>query len=278
MSAIRDFKVHDAVMRNEEFFLDLFKLRYYRIMWMTDAQNCIELKTILNSLFDWAKTNNVTFDDSKSKLIHFEKSRQKSTDVIILSNEIELKPQDSVKYLDIWLDKKLNFKTHVGVRIANATRALHTIMSLMKSESGLSPSAARQLYMSCIIPISDYGSEIWYNNQKSFEKRFQKLQNLAIRKILGTFKTTPCEGMKIEASLLSSKIRLYQKNQKYAIGIAKIEVYNSVCKLVPNTYTQNLSTSIKKKVKQANSQNETKTQTQRNIKRNSFEFWTRYQI
>lgn len=202
-------------------------------------QNCIELKTILQSLFDWVKTNNVAFDDSKSELIHFEKSRQKSTNVIILSNQIELKSQDSVKYLDIWLDKKPNFKTHVNVKIANATRALHSIMSLMKSEWGLSSSAARQLYMSCIISISDYESEIWYKNQKSFEKRFQKLQNLAIRKILETFKTTPCESMKIKASLLSSKIRLFQKNQKYAIRIAKIEKHSSISKIVPNTFTQN---------------------------------------
>ncbi len=54
---------------------------------MAGAQNCIELKTILNSLFDWAKTNHVTFDHSKSELIHVEKSRQKSTDVISYSTE-----------------------------------------------------------------------------------------------------------------------------------------------------------------------------------------------
>ncbi len=202
-------------------------------------QNCIELNIILQSLFDWAKANNVIFNDSKSELIHFEKSRQKSTNVIVLSNETELKSQDSIKYLEIWLDEKLNFKTHVNVKLANATRALHSIMSLMKSEWGLWSSAARKLYMSCIISIADYESEIWYKNQKSFEKRFQKLQNLTTRKILETFKTRSCESMKIETSLLSSKIRLNQENRKYAIRIAKLEKYSSICKIVSNTFTQN---------------------------------------
>ena len=71
----------------------------------------------------------------------------------------------------------------------------------MKSEWGLMPTACRQLYLSCIIPISDYGSEIRYNGKKKNEKLFQNLQNRMIRKILGTFKTKLVQVMEIESHI-----------------------------------------------------------------------------
>ena len=41
--------------------------------------------------------NNVQFDDLKSELIHFEKVKKYSTDLITLSDNIVLKPQTYVK-------------------------------------------------------------------------------------------------------------------------------------------------------------------------------------
>lgn len=137
------------------------------------------------------------------------------------------------------MDKKLNFKKHVQTRIASATRALHSILGLMNSERGLAPAAARQLYLSCIVPISDYGSELWYNNQVHFENSFSKLQNTAMRKILGVFKTTPIDIMEIECNLMPSKLRLMQKTQKYALRIAKIGNKTLISKIVPNTFSKN---------------------------------------
>ena len=107
----------------------------------------------------------------------------------------------------------------------------------MKSEWGLKPTACRQLYLSCIIPISDYGSEIWYNGQKKYEKLFQNLQNRMIRKILGTFKTTPVQAMEIESHILPVKLRLLMKNQKYAIRLLKIAENNPICQRIPSFYT-----------------------------------------
>ena len=107
----------------------------------------------------------------------------------------------------------------------------------MKSEWSLKPTACRQLYLSCIIPISDYGSEIWYNSQKKYEKLFQNLQNRIIRKILGNFKTTPIQAMEIKSLVLPVKLRLSMKDQKYAILLLKIAENNPICQRIPNTYS-----------------------------------------
>ena len=81
----------------------------------------------------------------------------------------------------------------------------------------------RQLYQTCITSISDYGSEIWWNDQKHFLQKFQKLQNLKLWKILEAFKTLPTNAMKIEVNIQPSDIRLNQKNQKLVLRIIKMD-------------------------------------------------------
>ena len=76
----------------------------------------------------------IEFDDLKSELIHFEKSKISSTDIMELSNEITLQSQKWVKYFEVFLDRKLNFNIHVQKRLNSANRALHGIANLMKSE------------------------------------------------------------------------------------------------------------------------------------------------
>ena len=41
----------------------------------TAKQNCKEIEIIVKTAFDWAASNNVKFDDEKSELIHFEKTK-----------------------------------------------------------------------------------------------------------------------------------------------------------------------------------------------------------
>ena len=57
------------------------------------------------------------------------------------------------------------------------------------------------------------------------------------RKILGAFKTSPIQAMETEANLLPAKLRLFQKNQKYAIRIAKIGQFNPIGQRIPMDFT-----------------------------------------
>ena len=86
----------------------------------TAKKNCKLLTKIAKFLFEWAEKNHVIFDNDKSELIHFEKSKKRSNDTMMLSNEKILTPQTEVKYLGFWLDRKLNFKKHCQIRVTNA--------------------------------------------------------------------------------------------------------------------------------------------------------------
>jgi ribonuclease HI len=110
----------------------------------------------------------------------------------------------------------------VEIKIASATRVFHQIARLSNTERGLSFQAMRQLYIACITLIADYGVPIWWNNQKHLLEKYQKLQNLALRKILGAFKTSPSMAMELEAVVPPPKVRFNKICKNYALRILQV--------------------------------------------------------
>ena len=100
------------------------------------------------------------FNNSKSKLIHFKKTRNHLKDSIILSNNTQIQFKFYVKWLSIWLDKKLGFKKHIETKVNNTTNALYIISSLFKSKWRLSINIIRQLYLIYVLSIAKYNLEI----------------------------------------------------------------------------------------------------------------------
>ena len=202
-------------------------------------ENCTSLIEIVQKVFSWVDRNAVKFDDEKSELIHFESSNTLSTDSVELSNNTVLKSKSDVKWLEIYMNRKLNFKKHVQNRIASANRVLHSINRLQNSEWGLKSNAGRQIYQTCISSISDYGAEIWYNaqnSQKSYINQLQKLQKLFLREILEFFPIASIDALKIKSNISSIKIRIHRKMQKYALRTMKMTENHSIHIQIPIFY------------------------------------------
>src|SRR5438876_1964106 len=117
---------------------------------------------------------------------------------------------------------KLMTMQHVKIKISAATRIFHQIARLFNTERGLSFQAMRQLYIACITSVADYGVPVWWNNQKFLLEKYQKLQNSALRKILGAFKTSPYMAMELEAAIISPRARFNRLCKNYALRIMQI--------------------------------------------------------
>ena len=126
----------------------------------TAKENYTTFTKIAKSLFEWAGKNHVIFDDDKSELIHFEKSRKESGNTMTLPNKTNLQSKKKIKYLEFWLDRKLNFRNHCQTHVTNAKKALYAMMSLLNSEWELLSNAVKQFYFTCIVSIADDDSEI----------------------------------------------------------------------------------------------------------------------
>src|SRR5436189_2319940 len=165
----------------------------------------------------------------KIELIHFHTKRSinnSNFSVTIRNNQMQSK--NLIRWLEVWLDSKLSFKEHVKIKISTATRIFHQIARLSNTERGLSFQAMRQLYIVCITSVADYGVPIWWNNQKSLLEKYQKLQNAALRKILGAFKTSSYMAMELEAAIISSKARFDRICKNYTLRIMQISKNHSI--------------------------------------------------
>src|SRR6266536_3569784 len=128
-------------------------------------ENCKIVKEVVIKIFEKGADNLIQFDLEKTELIHFYLKRNIGENVNICFSEnylVETKP--TVKWLRIWLNSKLNFKKYVKKKITQATRIFHQIKRLFNIERGLLFQVIRQLYIACIILITDYGVLIWWNN------------------------------------------------------------------------------------------------------------------
>jgi len=205
-------------------------------------KNCRILEKISHYLIEKGKEDHILFDHDKTELIHFFPNQSIDLDDArfkVKIGEKVVKAQESLKWLGIYLDSRLNFKEHVTQKVAEATRVFHQIERLSNTERGLSFQAMRQLYIACICSIADYGVPIWWSNQQYLLDKYQKLQNQALLKILGAFKHSPIRAMEIEASLPPPAARFNKICRSYALRTADFVKSHAIRSRLPENFFLN---------------------------------------
>ncbi len=153
--------------------------------------------TLIELLFLKASEQQVQFDPDKTEFIHFSNKCIPETATLHIG-DLEIQPKSLVRWLGIWFDSKLIFKSHVEKRINSATAAFYGLARLTSFQKGLDFQSARRLYIACITIIADYGIQVWWRarNQKFLVEKYQKLQNIALRAMTGAFKGSPLQGIR----------------------------------------------------------------------------------
>ena len=104
-------------------------------------ENCQILQKLTKDLFLKQGQNCMQFDRDKIELIHFHSKRSLDLEdekYSVKIGEAIFQPKESIKYLGVWLDSKLSFKTHVKKKIALVKKLLIQIERLLNTERGLS--------------------------------------------------------------------------------------------------------------------------------------------
>jgi hypothetical protein len=91
--------------------------------------NCKKLEGIALELMSRAKEAAISFDISKTELIHFYNKRTTIEEGLKLG-DVEISPKPLVRWLGVFLDSKLTFKQHVEIKISKAKAAFYLIRRL----------------------------------------------------------------------------------------------------------------------------------------------------
>ena len=115
----------------------------------------------LNKITTWARENKMKFNEQKSKMIIITRSRPKvKKEYKIYLNKIPMKQEETIKYLGIIIDKRLNFNTHIDYTTGKCMKLIHCLSKSAKVNWVLRHEGIRMIYSGVILPILSYGAQV----------------------------------------------------------------------------------------------------------------------
>ncbi len=125
----------------------------------------------------------------------------------------------SYKYLGIVIDKPLSFKDHVTYIVARIRKRLNLMRAMTSYLTGATAEVLRAFYVACIRSIVDYAATALALADTRITDVLDKLQNVALRLILGAPSWTKVITMREEANLIPMELRTQQLICSLAIRI-----------------------------------------------------------
>lgn len=104
------------------------------------------------------------FEPAKSELTHFTRKRIPPADKLRLGN-VELGPQTSVRFLGVWLDRKLSWKAHQReIKVEQSEDVVSAARAYTASgvDMGILLSESREVYTKVIRSAMAYGATVFH--------------------------------------------------------------------------------------------------------------------
>lgn len=145
------------------------------------------LQNAIVDLSDYFVKWKIKINPSKTQAVVFpfnqQRKRQPRRNLVIDGSDIEF--SQSVKYLGVTLDNKLNFGIHINSICRSISRCIGALFSLIGRRSKLSLLNKRRIFTGILRPIMTYASPVWRDAAATHLKKLQILQNRALKIIFG---------------------------------------------------------------------------------------------
>jgi hypothetical protein len=140
-------------------------------------KNLNNLEQIINEelikLTDWLRANKLSLDISKSKYMLISSSNKLKVNLDIKIGNISLKQSEFVKYLGIYIDQNLTWKSHINYISKKISKSVGIISKLRHVDLP----TLKQVYYSLVYPYLQYGISVWGNTYKTRLSRLNKLNS-----------------------------------------------------------------------------------------------------
>lgn len=151
----------------------------------------------LQKVESWALAWGFRFSVSKTKWIIFTRKRiHCQLSLKLYGSDID--KVDCFKYLGIWFDERLTWKTHIGKMTEKYKKVLNILRCLQGNDWGADRTALRALYVGLIRSVLDYGCLVYGSAAKTLLNDLDRVQYQALRLCCGAVKTTPVAALQVE--------------------------------------------------------------------------------
>jgi len=142
--------------------------------------NKIELdcNIAISKISSWMSANKLVLNEDKTVYMTFSLKNTINNNLNLMLNSIPLKPADSVKFLGVILDNKLNWITHID-EIYSKLIKLTSLFYKLRNK--LPPNILKDIYFSMIHSKLIYGIEIYANTYVTHLEKLITLNNKILR-------------------------------------------------------------------------------------------------
>ena len=102
----------------------------------------------------------------------------------VFLNRIPLPTADVVKYLGLYIDKRLTWNPHTRLKRQETNTRYRTLLRILDNRSRLPLENKLLLYNTLLKPMWAYGVELWGSAKPSNISKIQSLQSKILRKII----------------------------------------------------------------------------------------------
>ncbi|TQV90123.1 endonuclease/reverse transcriptase [Cordyceps javanica] len=185
----------------------------------------------------WGRGEAIHFDPNKTEIMHF--SRRKADhdkSPVISHGDKEVQAAASMRWLSIFLDKKLTFNYHVNEWTQKARRVINHLQAMNNTVRGMAATAARRAAWAVAMPTLFHGLDAWLPGldtgdshlkrnhiSKTNLDKIQRVLNLACRMILPMWKTSPLEFLWKEAGIPPASVLLRHIQERVAVRYATLD-------------------------------------------------------
>ena len=192
-----------------------------------------EMMTRQGGAIEWTEKHNSRFEYSKLSLIDFAHHSKKIDRPPLTLPGYTIKPTESTKYLGIILDQSLSWREQLAYVAGKGSKWAAQIRRVTRPTWGLTPRAARRLYIGVALPRILYGIEVWCQSQGETEGHRKPQMSAAIRKlttvqregalaITGGFRTSPTDALNAHAALLPMHLRIDKISHNKVLRLASL--------------------------------------------------------
>lgn len=130
-------------------------------------------QSILN-MITWASNWEIPVNLAKTSVMHFGPGRAPD----YRFGNITLRHVDAIKDLGIHMNKHLKFDAHVDLTVR---KALSVLYGMLRSIFDNDSATLLKLYKAYVLPILEYGSQIWSPQTKKLQNKVEKVQQTFTR-------------------------------------------------------------------------------------------------
>ena len=114
---------------------------------------------------------------------------------------------DNPTFLGVTLDTRLTYKRHLETVAARSVRKLGLLKKVAGTTWGADTNILRKVYTGAVRPIMEDATTSSATASNANKRKFDKVQNVALRAIVGAMKTMPIKEMEKRANLEPLELR-----------------------------------------------------------------------